>query len=169
MDPLVKDMQIRLIRYFQAEKSESALFLLIGGLAIVASFFLWRSGGVWKPMIGPLLGIAAIQLVVGGSVYWRTDAQIADLTAKLQKSPQAFAAEEVPRMTTVMRNFRLYRGIEIGLIVIGAGLALFFRERIGWPAVGAGLLLQASVMLLLDFYAERRGEQYLEAVRRFLA
>ena len=170
MDPLIKDLQIGLIRYFQAEKSASALVLGIGGVAIVASFFLWRSGGVWKPMIWPLLGVAVIQLVVGASVYWRTDRQIADLTAKLQRSPQVFAAEEISRMTAVMRSFPIYRGIQIVLLVVGAALALFFRDHwnAGWPAVGAGLMIQAGVMLLFDFYAERRGELYLEAVRRLL-
>lgn len=178
MDPVVKEMHIRLIRYFETEKSESALFLLAGGAAIVASFFLWRSGGAWKldlrPMIWPLLGIAAIQLGVGGTVYTRTDAQVTDLTAKLERSPADFAAEETARMTTVMKSFRLYRWIEIALIVSGAALAFFFRQRpdwavwAGWPAVGAGLMLQATVMLAFDFYAERRGEIYLEAIRRLL-
>jgi hypothetical protein len=173
VEPQIKEMHIRLIRYFQAEKGASALLLGVAGAVLVGCFLLWRSEPLpLRPMMWPLLVIAALQIIVGTTVYTRTDAQVADLIQKLQKSPPVFAAQEEIRMARVMRSFRLYRGIEIGLISVGAVLALFLRPRgdwmpwAGWPAVGAGLMIQAAMMLVFDFYAERRAEPYLDAVQR---
>jgi len=55
----------------------------------------------------PVILIGLIQLVVGGTVYFRTDKQIQAVEAVYQKSKKEFASTEIPRMNTVMKKFNL--------------------------------------------------------------
>jgi hypothetical protein len=86
MNP-VNEMHAAVITYFAAEKRESLLFLLAGGAAIAASVYLWLTGSPYRAMGWPLTAVALIQLVVGWTVYARTDRQVRDLHALLAKDP----------------------------------------------------------------------------------
>jgi hypothetical protein len=158
-------MQEQMVRYFAAEKAESWLFILVGVVALGVSVWLLRTGSSYRGMAWPLIAVGLIQLVVGGSVAFRTDTQVAALTAQLASSSSAFQLAEVPRMEGVMRNFTLYKGLEITLLLVGVALTSAFRHKEVLYGVGVGLVLQASLMLVLDLFAERRGDEYLSAVR----
>jgi len=69
--------------YFGAEKNESLLFIAVGVVACCVAVWLWSQGHRLKTMAFPLVAVAAIQVVVGGSVYFRTDSQVAQLQQKL--------------------------------------------------------------------------------------
>ena len=75
--------------YFSAEKQESLIFMAIGLVAIGISVWLWMNGHRLKSMAYPLVVIALLQIVVGGSVYLRTDTQLSALGAQLQANPAA--------------------------------------------------------------------------------
>jgi hypothetical protein len=158
-------MQEQMVRYFSEEKAESWLFILVGVVALGASVWLLRTGSAYRGMAYPLIAVGLIQLVVGGSVAFRTDAQVAALTAQLASSPSAFQLAEVPRMEVVMRNFALYKGIELALLLVGVALTYAFRQKELVYGIGVGLVMQASLMLVLDLFAERRGDEYLSALR----
>ena len=159
--------------YFNGEKQESLLFMIIGVMAIVAAavlfFYLkhhWAKGAAI-----PVLLIGIIQLVVGYSVFARSDEQRKDIVYKMDMNTDALAKEEVPRMEKVMKNFVVYRYTEIGLLLAGAMLFVFFRsnpDKQLWMGLGAGLALQAAIMLLADGLAERRGLTYLEGMKSYL-
>ena len=155
-----------LLRYFTAEKHESLLFLAVGMAALIASWLLYRHTTRYRGMIAPLVAIAAIQIVVGGTVFLRTDMQVAELQRKRIVAPAPFKAEEGRRMTGVMRNFELYKAIEAALLCLGIALAALLRRRAYWHAFGLGLTLQSAFMLVLDLLAESRGQGYLDAVLR---
>lgn len=153
--------------YFQAEKSESLLFVGMGILAVCAAiFFLVRGSAFQKGMAYPFIAIALIQIVVGGAVYLRTDAQVAGLIALHASNPAEYKAQELPRMEKVNRSFDVYKIIEIGLLAAGVALMLYFRRRsAGWSGAGLGLSLQAGVMLLLDLFAEARADVYTKFIQ----
>ena len=159
-------MQGAVIRYFAAEKQESLLFAAAGVVALAAAALLLRGGGPYRAMAWPLAAVAVIQLAVGGSVFLRTDRQVAALEARLAADPAGFRAEEAARMDRVMAGFRLYKAVEIALLAAGIGLALAFPRREGWYAAGIGLLAQASLILVLDLFAEKRGRDDLDAIAR---
>jgi hypothetical protein len=103
--------------------------------------------------------------VVGGTVYLRADGQVAALMAQLVSAPTAYQAAEVARMEAVMRSFALYKVIELALFAAGVVLTYVFRQREMLYAVGVGLVVQSSLMLVADLFAEKRGDTYLEQVR----
>ena len=152
--------------YFAGEKAESLVFMAAGVVAFVTgAAFLFR-GTFLKGMAGALMAVALIHLVVGSTVFLRTDAQLAALTAQLQQDPEAYRAEESARMATVNSNFDLYRNIELGLIALGAVMLLAGRARgrALLAGAGAGLALQAAFTLGLDLFAEARADIYTAAI-----
>ncbi len=154
--------------YFTAEKNESLLFILMGVAAIAFSAYalLKWSEPYYKGLAIPLILIGIIQIIVGGSVYFRTDKQTADLEKLYQISTSNFKTQETPRMDTVMKNFSLYKKIEIAFVLIGILLIVFAPSREFWLGVGVGMLLQGAVMLTLDIFAEKRGTVYIEVIRK---
>lgn len=165
MNP-VNEAHAAIINYFKAEKRESLLFMAVGFAAIAASVFLWRTGSPWQGMAYPLVAIALIQIVVGSTVYFRTDAQVLGLHSQLVTDPDEYVAAELPRMEAVRRSFNLYKGIEIALLAVGIAGYFFFRERQTLFAVAHGLMLQSALMLALDLIAERRADVYTAHIRR---
>ena len=101
---------------------------------------------------------------MGGSVYFRTDSQVAQLQQKLSASPAELKTVETARMEQVMQRFRTYKTVEIALIVLGICLMIFLRRSDVAVGIGSGLLIQAAFMLCLDLFAETRGEDYLKAL-----
>jgi len=151
--------------YFVAEKQESVIFMAVGLLAIGLSVWLWMNGHRLKSMAYPLVVIGLMQMVVGGTVYLRTDSQVSTLIAQLQVNPAAAKAAETTRMQTVMKNFSIYKSIEMLLLIIGLGMIAFVQRHDMAAGIGVGLVLQAAFTLTLDLFAEARGADYLSAVQ----
>ena len=99
--------------YFAAEKQESVIFISVGILAIAVSIWLWINGHRLKSMAYPLVIIGLMQMVVGSTIFFRTDSQVSALSTQLQQNPTAMRVEESARMETVMKNFSIYKAIEM--------------------------------------------------------
>ena len=151
--------------YIGAEKSESLLFMAIGAACVLVALWALGTRKAWRGAAGPLIAIAAIQLVVGSTVYLRSDAQQAALQAQHQTDRAGFVRDETKRMNVVVANFQLYKGIEIALLIVGAAVAARYRRHSGWRPFGLALALQSGLMLGADLFAEARADVYLAAVR----
>jgi hypothetical protein len=156
--------------YFQSERSESLIFISLGVLAVFIAGWFWFSAKpeFYRGMALPLLLVGIIQLVVGGTVYVRSPKDTAAVTEMTTSAPEKIKTVEIPRMQTVMKNFVIYRYVEIGLIILGLALILMNKEVNLWKGVGAGLFAQATVMLVADFFAEKRGKIYLQQLADFV-
>jgi hypothetical protein len=154
-------------KYFTAEKYESILFVMTGVIAIsFAVYFLIRlRQPFFNGVAYPLMIIALIQIAVGNSVYFRSPKDTARVNEIFQNEKARINTEEIPRMEQVMRNFEIYRWVELALLVAGAILFFSFQPMTFWKGAGLGLFIQAGFMLLLDFFAESRGKVYLEFLR----
>lgn len=85
---------------------------------------------------------------------------IVQLETLYQQDQAAFVKAEMPRMDTVMKNFSLYKKVEVAFVVIGLLLIFFAPAKEFWLGVGVGILLQRALMLTADVFAERRGAIY---------
>ncbi len=148
--------------YFRAEKAESLVFVLVGLVALGLSGWLLvqHRSALTTGLAIPLVLIGLLQLTVGGSVYLRTDRQLADLQQRYRTAPTAFVAAETPRMIAVNRNFDVYKLIEIAFILVGTGLLYALQHRDFWAGLGLGMIVQGTAMLGADFFAERRADVY---------
>ena len=160
--------------YFNAEKSESLLFVIIGILAILLALglFFFQRSPFCKGFAIPLALIGIIQLVAGATVYNRSDKQRVDIVYKMDIDPAALQTAEIPRMEKVMRSFELYRNTEIALLVIAIALFLYTRNKAPlqfWTGIAVALAIQASIMLIADGFAESRGRIYLAELKAHIA
>jgi len=157
--------------YLDAERAESRLFVGMGALAMGggATALAASDRDFLRGASGPLIGVGLIQLVVGGSVWWRTETQKAQLRSLILSDPARYVSEETARMKVVNDNFVIYRWTELSLLgagvaTAGAGRAL---DKDFVTGLGVGLAFQSAVMLTLDYFAERRGREYADQVAGF--
>lgn len=155
--------------YFTGEKQESLLFIVVGLVAIFVAAWLWTNGHRLRFMAVPLVTIALMQLVVGATVYSRTESQLQGLITQSQNAPAQLRQDENGRMQTVMKNFNIYKTIEMVLLVIGVCLIGFLQRFDVAAGIGAGLVLQAAFTLALDLFAEARGQDYMAALKGLFA
>ena len=161
-------MHGQMVEYFTCEKYESVLFILAGVAAIALSVVVFLKFRSYRGMIIPLAAVAVIQIAVGSAVYFRTGGQIADFGEKIAADVRGYKASELARMDTVMKNFRIYKFIEIALLAAGIVLTFLFRESDFIYSLGIGLIIQPAFMLTLDLIAERRGEAYIRAIMELI-
>ena len=152
--------------YFAGEKAEAFWILAAGAVSLLGAIVLWfvARDQFARGLALALLIMAGLGLSVGGTVYFRSDAQSQQLLEQQRTNPSQFAAEEGPRIQQVARSFAQYRiGYAVAVL-----LALFFVFVMGKPSqhgFAVGLLLLAALGLTIDFFAERRAEQYLQALQ----
>ena len=110
--------------YFNAEKIESMFFVLVGvaAISLASYFFVKIKQPFYNGISYPLIAIALIQITVGSSVYLRSPKDIIRVNAIIQSDNSKIKTEEIPRMQTVMKNFVLYRWVEIALFSVASSL-----------------------------------------------
>jgi uncharacterized membrane protein len=149
--------------YFRAERMESLIFLCIGIVSLLLSAWFWWSlkKSFYEGMSWPLIGVGLIQVLVGTGIYFRTPSDIKKAELYLTENKNGVRSAEIPRMETVMRNFVVYRYVELSLALLGLALIFIYHDPGFWKGFGAGLFAQAILMLILDRFAESRGKTYL--------
>jgi hypothetical protein len=156
------DVEAILRSYFTGEKSEAMWILLAGVACLLAAVWLWFAARqpFARGLATSLLLVAALGLGVGGSVYWRTDRQLADL-AELQRVDQPrFAAEEGPRIRQVVRSFGIYRAGYAAAVLVALACVFALGSAYG-HGLAVGLLVLAALGLTIDYYAEARAVEYV--------
>ena len=154
--------------YFNAEKFESVFFIGVGIIAIALGIYLWfcMKEPYYKGISIPLVLIAFIQLTVGITVCFRSPKDIIKIERVLKNEHSKIQTQEIPRMEAVIKNFIIYRYTEILLIILGIVLFFYFPSQTFWKGVGIGLFIQSGLMLSLDYFAEKRGTEYLHYLKK---
>ena len=87
--------------------------------------------------------------------------------------PVSFTKQvELPRMKTVMKNFTIYRWVEVTFILTGLILIFLFRtnpDKTFWYGLGMALAIQAVLMLGADYFAEKRGGVYTKELEKIIS
>ena len=158
------------IKYFNGEKAESYIFILIGviALAMTLYFIFVLKTAFWKGLAIPFIIVASLEFIVGYTIVTRSPKDIIRVETFIQKEPLSIKTLEIPRMEKVMSNFVVFRYAEIALIILGIALMYSSMNDTFWRGIGLGLFIQASIVLCLDFFAERRGHTYLEHLKEFV-
>ncbi len=159
-------------KYFNAEKQESLLFMLIGVAGIIAAFvfFFFLKTNFYKGAAIPFMLVGLLLAMVGYIVYKRSDDDRIRNVYAYDMNPGELKSKEIPRMETVMKNFMIYRWVEIALLAAGIFLFFFLKDKPGkemMRGAGAGLAIMAFLALGADYFAERRGSVYLEELKSF--
>ena len=159
-----------IVKYFTGEKLESFLFLGLGilGLALAIVFLLILKTSFLKGVAIPFLLVSFLEIVVGVTLIYRSPKDIIRVETYLSEKNVMIQKEEIPRMEGVMQNFVIFRYTEITLIILGIILMYGFRQNFLLNGIGLGLFIQSGIVLVLDFFEERRGEVYLTYLRTLI-
>lgn len=160
----------QIVKYFTGERQESFLFLSMGiiGITIAIFFLLGTKTSFLKGIAIPFILVSMLEIIVGVTIINRSPKDIVRVDGYLIDRVELIQNNEIPRMEKVMQNFRMYRYVEITLIIAGIVLMHGFRQNLLWNGIGLGLFIQSSIVLILDFFAERRGEIYLSYLRKLI-
>ncbi|MBX3724111.1 MAG: hypothetical protein KF713_19850 [Turneriella sp.] len=155
--------------YFEKEKT--AALIGIGG-AIAAGGtggYLATQGDLAKGIGYSLIGIGVIGLVVGGSVYLRTDNQLAKLEKQLETTPREYKTFEGARMERVITQFTILKIAELSIFAGGVATTVVGTTQKAelTTGIGIGLMLDAALLLLFDYFADARAQVYMQQIRDF--
>ncbi|WP_315818647.1 hypothetical protein [Paraflavitalea speifideaquila] len=160
-------------KYFMAEKQVSLIFFIIGIVAVALAlvfFFVLRTQ-LYKGAAIPLLLVGVIELVIGFSVYKRSDGDRLRNVYAYDMNPQQLKEQELPRIQKVVKNFTLYKWVEIALLITGIVLIVLYRarpEKAFWVGLGITLAVQTLLMLGTDYSAEKRAKDYSSKLEAFV-
>ena len=148
--------------YFNAERAESMLFIAVATVAMAVSA--WCIIVLRKPFFSgmalTLSVIAVLQMIVGITIYLRSPQDTVRVQQMVQSAPERIESEEVPRMRVVMRNFKIYLGVELALLILSL-VVLTASDPAGFVRGAAlGLAIQAVFTAALDWVATWRAEAY---------
>src|SRR5512134_1477229 len=136
--------------YFAAAKQGGLLLAALGVTAFGFAVFAWGRRGAWRGAAVPVGIIGVIEVIVGATVFFRTDGQVLRLRRALEADLAAGIAPELERMERVLRSFGSLKIAEIALLAGGALLALLLWRRAGWRGAGLALALEAAAALGFD-------------------
>jgi len=161
-------------KYFNAEKAESWVFMAIGitGIILAIVFFFFLKTNLYKGLAIPLASVGLLLGVVGYTVYKSSDQQRIVNVYAYDMNPDNLKNKELPRMKKVMKNFVIYRWVEIFLFLVGTGLYIYFiRDFYNdfWRGFGFALAIMALLALTADYFAEKRGHVYTKGIESFIS
>jgi hypothetical protein len=152
--------------YFQGEKIEALVFILpIGLLSLVFSAWLLTDNpsSFAKGVAIPFLLVGLLMSTVGSVVGYRTPSQVTGIVRALEVDQQSGVRGEIKRMTRVNGAWHLYL-VMWGLFGI-TGLVLRFAATTELlRGMGIALVFIAGLGLLVDGFAERRTQPYVNAL-----
>lgn len=165
-------------KYFIAEKQESLLFLILGIIAIVTAIVLliMVKNNFWRGFAIPLIAIGLVQAIVGFNVYKRSDADRVRVVYAHDLNPYDLKTKELPRMQKVIKNFIVYRWVEIAFLAIAIILIVLYKNNAvvenSWKGnafaygLGVALAIQSVNALVSDFFAEKRAAIYTQLLQQ---
>lgn len=160
-------------KYFTEETIESIFFIISGVVSIFLALFFWLiiKYSFHKGMAYPLIAIGIIQLTVGVSVLSKSSSQLQIVEVMAKETPANIKKEEIPRLEQVLKDFKIYKIIEVVCMIVGLSLYVyFFKSKFPfWKGIGLGLIVQSFIMLALDFIAEDRAAKYLDELAKFVS
>ena len=154
-----------LIKYFKAEKAEGILGSVIGLISIsIGALFILNDTDFIKGVSYPLMLFGLLEVGVFLTVAIRTPKDIARVTTWFNSETAKIRTAEIPRMKKVMKNFLYYRWAEAALLI--AGILIFFAESGEiLKGIGVGVIIHSFLLLIMDAFAERRGQAYLNFLK----
>ena len=161
------ELEAAIFVYFSAEKSGALLKFIFASAALLVSLYFFKTHEHAKGFTYVAAFIFLTQLVVGGTIFFRTDNQVVSLFAGLDTNSASTLSSEIKRMTQVSADFATYRAMQI--FFIGLGAALFWlgrvRQRPQIFGAGIGFASLGGMLFFMDLIASKRADTYLEFIK----
>ena len=132
-------------KYFNGEKAESYVFIVIGMVALLIAFYFvfTLKTSFWRGVAIPFILVAMLEFIIGYTIVKRSPKDIYRVESFIKVQPSKITLDEIPRMKKVMKNFVIFRYVEICLILLGIILMYSSLNDTLWRGIGLGLFMQA--------------------------
>lgn len=153
--------------YYQSERTESIFMFIWGGL--VSCIIVWTCFKAeelfWSGLGYSIIFLSLIQFISGGRNLFFLNKKRKRVAEEIRRNRKKGIENERIRILNTQIRLRFYRLLEQILLILGL-IFLIMGGLLGWSAFlagsGLGLLIQISVMLVQDLFAEWRTNIYLE-------
>ncbi|HEY1956128.1 MAG TPA: hypothetical protein VGH28_10950 [Polyangiaceae bacterium] len=156
--------------YYGGERASAYVVATLGTLAVAGGIVLVTRDTDFARGFGvPLIALGALE-GIGAVIYaFQVGAEIRHYQASIDRSGAAFREEELAHMRGTRSRFVWYLAAEIGLSVIGAGIATygFASDQDTWKGIGLGVASIALPFVLIDSINNARAGAYARHVRLF--
>jgi hypothetical protein len=152
--------------YLTEERIENTFFMIVGIITIALAFIFLGiiKYSFFKGMAIPLLVLGIIELSAGAISYNQSQKYSNNIPLLKKNNTEEVQAEELKRMQIVLKNYTIYRWIELFLICIGLLFFIRFNKspQTFWKGFGLGLLIQVSILFALHLLSQQTGKMYIE-------
>lgn len=161
-------------KYFAAEKTTSLWIMILAAVIFIASFSIWlvQKSAFSKGLMIPTGLLLIVALVVGSTVYKRSDNDRKEMVYAFDMNPAKIQKLEIPRMEKVNARFKIFLIIELILVVAGGILIfLYYNKSLSefLYGLGMGLLIAGLAALTFDYFASIRSAKYSEGLKTISA
>ena len=144
-----------IITYFQGERLQCIIGLILASITIVISvYLLYLQKPVFKGFAYASLPLASFLVIICIAVIVRTPKDIERVTAFHQENSELIQTQELPRMQSVMKSFSIIKMVEIVVFCVGIFMAIFFWSNELVKGIALGLVVQGLLLYLFDHFAE---------------
>ncbi len=155
-----------ILKYFAGEKLQCSIGILVGLLGLgLAIYFIYLNKPMLKGVAYVFIPLSLLLLAICIGIVLRTPKDITRVTTFYETEPAKMLTDELPRMEKVMQNFPVIKAVELGFILIGLCLWLFFARNALFKGIGLGLVLQGVMLFGFDYFAHARGKVYFEYLK----
>jgi hypothetical protein len=169
----------QMLDYYEGEKRTAIVFTGLGASSAGVGSVLVRRGtsgargegsGDWSRGLGwSMIALGSLEAL--GAVFYafQVGREIEHYSMVLGADPSMFKNEELTHIHGTTSRFVYYRTSEVGLAILGAGLATygFAANKDGWKGAGIGIAVEALTFFVLDSFGTARAEAYEETVKKF--
>ncbi len=152
-----------ILKYFAGEKLQCSIGILLGLSGLLLSvYFIYLSKPVFKGVAFAFIPLSLLLLSICIGIVMRTPKDIKRVSSYYENEPVKMQTEELQRMEKVMKTFPIIKKVEIGFIIVGILLLIFFGNNGIIKGVGIGLIIQGLILYGFDHFAQSRGKIYFE-------
>jgi len=145
----------------KAEVFSTRFFIIFAMLFLAASAGFWQLGKteLAKAYIIPLLVAGVLLMTIGLGLFFTNKARITQFESAYNSDASAFAASEIARAESTLKEYTVVFKV-IPIIIVVAALLIFFINTPIWRAIGITTIAMMIVILLVDGTAHARIEGY---------
>ncbi|WP_424964389.1 hypothetical protein [Ekhidna sp.] len=147
----------------RAEVFSTRFFIIFAVLFLAASAGFWQLGKteLARAYIIPMLVAGVLLMTIGLGLFFTNKARITQFEKAYHQDISAFAASEVARAESTLKEYTVVLKV-VPMIIVVAALLIIFINTPTWRAIGITTIAMMVVILLVDGTAHARIEAYYE-------
>jgi hypothetical protein len=151
-------------KFYNAQKSQSLLFLFSGSLAILLSiYFLIKNENAFS--IGfsfPFLVFGIFQILLGYKTFSKTNQELAFAILSAKNNVSQIVGIEIPKINSILKIYNLKNYIFLGLNGLSIALFIVFASMQLFKGIGLGLFVQSLIHISSLYFENNRSQIYIK-------